>query len=204
MIVDPKTTEVLPFYGYMIGSITPRPIAFVSTMSASGGLNLAPFSFFSVASVDPPVICFNPLTHPGGRRKDTVRNIEATKEFVVNIVSESFAEKMNQCSAEVPPEVDEFKLSGLTPAPSHRVKPPSVAESHVHFECRLRDIIRFGDRAYSGNLVLGDVLLIDVDDAVLDKDKLIDRVKLATIGRMGGPSYVRTKSDCFDLARPVV
>lgn len=202
----PGDIDPLRFYGYMIGSIVPRPIAFVSSLSATGTRNLAPFSFFTVASVDPPVVCFAPLVRGDGQRKDTVNNVEATKEFVLNIVSEDFAPQMNKCSAEVDADIDEFELSGLTPVPSQIVKPPRVKESHVHIECRLRDIIRFGDHALAGNLVLGDILLIDIDDSILVDVGgliLIDKDKLRGIGRMAGASYART-TDCFDLERPMV
>ena len=166
--------------------------------------NLAPFSFFTVASVDPPVVCFSPLVRGDGRRKDTIHNLEQTGEFVLNIVSESFAPQMNATSAEVDADVDEWVLSGLTPLPSDLVQPPRVAESHVHLECRLRQIIRFGDNVLAGNLVLGDILIIDVNEDVLvtvDGQRLIDRDRLQAIGRMAGESYART-TDCFDLQRP--
>ena len=119
VIVDPATTEVRNVYKLMVAAIVPRPIAFVSTIGADGILNLAPFSFFTAASADPPVICFAPMIRANaerdGGRKDTLRNIQATGEFVVNIVSEEFAAQMNICSAEFPPEIDEFQASGLTP-----------------------------------------------------------------------------------------
>src|SRR6476660_7939863 len=109
----------------MVGIIVPRPIAFVSTISADGVLNLAPFSFFTGISANPPVICFSPMIRSSdGQKKDTLRNIEETGEFVVNVVSEDFAQKMNLCAPEYPPEVDEFEASGLTAMPSDLVKPP--------------------------------------------------------------------------------
>jgi flavin reductase (DIM6/NTAB) family NADH-FMN oxidoreductase RutF len=200
----PGDIDPLRFYGYLIGSIVPRPIAFVSSLSPAGVRNLAPFSFFTVASVDPPVVCFSPLVRGDLHRKDTVNNIEATGEFVLNIVSESFARQMNACAEEVDAEVDEFALSGLTPVPARLVKPPRVAESHVHIECRRRGILRFGDNFLAGNLVLGDVLLIDIDDSIIsvvDGLQLIDPAKLRAIGRMAGAAYART-TDLFDLPRP--
>jgi flavin reductase (DIM6/NTAB) family NADH-FMN oxidoreductase RutF len=202
----PGDIDPLRFYGYMIGAIVPRPIAFVSSESKEGVRNLAPFSFFTVASVDPPVVCFSPLVRGDGQRKDTVKNIEATDEFVLNIVSESFAREVNACSAEVDSDVDEFQLSGLTPVPSKLVKPARVAESHIHFECRRREIIRFGDKPLAGNLVLGDVLLIDIDEAMITEVgglQLIDPAKLRSFGRMAGAAYART-TDLFELERPFV
>lgn len=203
MIVDPQTAEVRNVYKLMISAIVPRPIAFVSTISADGILNLAPFSFFTAASADPPVVCFAPLIR--GReagRKDTLRNIEATGEFVVNIVSEEFAAQMNLASAEFPPEVDEFQASGLTPLASDLVRPPRVKESHVHMECRLLQIVDVSAKPLGGSLVLGQVLRFHVEDGWMENYQL-DPEKLRPIGRMGGSTYTRT-TDRFEIVRPAV
>jgi flavin reductase (DIM6/NTAB) family NADH-FMN oxidoreductase RutF len=185
----------------MVGVIVPRPIAFVSTISPDGTLNLAPFSFFTGISANPPVICFSPMVRGSdGARKDTLRNIEAVKEFVVNVVSEEFADKMNICSTEFPAEVDEFSASGLTPVPSELVKPPRVKESHINMECRLVQIVDVSAKPLGGSLVIGEVLRFHVDDALIDNYK-IDPDLLHPIGRMGGPTYTRT-TDRFDLQRP--
>jgi flavin reductase (DIM6/NTAB) family NADH-FMN oxidoreductase RutF len=125
----------------------------------------------------------------------------ATGEFVVNIVSEEFAAQMNLCSAEVPPDVDEFTLSGLTPLPSELVKPPRVAESKAQMECRLRQIIQVSDKPGGGSLVLGEVLRFHVLESVLMDGFRIDQEKLNAIGRMGGPTYTRTH-DRFEMPRP--
>ncbi len=185
----------------MVGAIVPRPIAFVSSTDANGVGNLAPFSYFTACSSNPPVICFCTAVGSDPRpHKDTLSNIRATGEFVVNIVSEEIAEQMNACSASVAPEVDEFDLSGLTRLPSELVRPPRVAESHVQMECRLNQIVTVSDKPGGGLLVLGEVLLFHIDEAVLDGDK-IDPARLKAIGRMGGPTYVRTH-DRFDMTRP--
>lgn len=203
MIVDPREAGFQNVYKLLIGAIVPRPIAFVSTVSREGVRNLAPFSFFTAVSANPPVICFCPTRRPGpDPYKDTLRNILATKEFVVNVVSEEFAEQMNISSAEFPPGVDEFEASGLTPIPSDLVMPPRVAESHVHMECKLYLTFEIGEAPGSGSLVLGEVLRFHVDDRYFDDFK-IDPDKLRAIGRMGGASYTRT-TDRFDMARPVV
>jgi flavin reductase (DIM6/NTAB) family NADH-FMN oxidoreductase RutF len=135
-----------------------------------------------------------------GIRKDTIHNIERNGEFVVNIVSEEFVDKMNITAAEFPPEVDEFEVSGLTPVPSNLIGVPRVKESHVAMECRLLQIIDFSRRPLGGSLVIGEVLLFHVDDAYIDNYR-IDPDKLATVGRMAGNTYVRP-TDRFDLARP--
>ncbi len=179
----------------------PRPIAFVSTLSAAGVRNLAPFSFFTCASANPPVLAFCPMVKGDGTGKDTLANIRETVEFVVNIVSEEIAAQMNVTSGEYPPDVDEFELSGLTPIASEIVQPPRVAESRVNMECRLTQIIEVSGKPMGGSLVLGEVLRFHVDDAVVDEYK-IDPVRLRAIGRMGGPgSYTRT-DDLFQLTRP--
>jgi flavin reductase (DIM6/NTAB) family NADH-FMN oxidoreductase RutF len=201
MIVDPSEHDYRNIYKLMVGAIVPRPIAFVSTISPNGIRNLAPFSFFTGISANPPVICFCPMIRGSdGGRKDTLRNIEAVKEFVVNIVSEEFAEQMNACSAEFPPDVDEFEVSGLTPVASDLVKPPRVKESHINMECRLVQIVDVSARPLGGSLVIGEVLRFHVDDALFDNYK-IDPDKLQAIGRMGGPTYTRT-TDRFDMIRP--
>lgn len=201
MIVDPSEHDYRNIYKLMVGAIVPRPIAFVSTISPNGIRNLAPFSFFTGISANPPVICFCPMIRGSdGGRKDTLRNIEAVKEFVVNIVSEEFAEQMNACSAEFPPDVDEFEVSGLTPVASDLVRPPRVKESHINMECRLVQIVDVSARPLGGSLVIGEVLRFHVDDALFDNYK-IDPDKLQAIGRMGGPTYTRT-TDRFDMIRP--
>lgn len=201
MIIDPREHDYRNIYKLMIGVIVPRPIAFVSSASPDGVLNLAPFSFFTGISANPPVICFCPMVRASdGLTKDTLRNIESTREFVVNIVSEDFVEAMNICSTEFPPEVNEFEKSGLTPIPSDLVKPPRVKESRVNLECKLVQIVTVSSKPLGGSIVLGEVLRFHVDDRLIDDFK-IDPDKLKPVGRMGGPSYTRT-TDRFDLVRP--
>ena len=203
MIVDPGTSRHQDIYKLLIGAIVPRPIALVSTVSPEGIRNLAPFSFFTGISSKPTLICFCPGPRPAGARKDTLRNISMTKEFVVNVVSEDIAEAMNLTSGEYPPEADEFVIAGLTPVASDLVKPPRVAESHVNMECRLYLTIEFSEEPGGGNLVIGEVVRFHVDDRLVENYK-IDPDKLRPIGRMGGPtSYTRTR-DRFDMVRPKV
>jgi flavin reductase (DIM6/NTAB) family NADH-FMN oxidoreductase RutF len=199
--IDPSANTPEDIYKLMIGLIVPRPIAFVSSLDAQGVRNLAPFSYFTACSANPPVVCFCAAVRSGPRpHKDTLRNVEATGEFVVNIVSEDFAEKMNTASAEVPPEIDEFVLSGLTPLASDLVKPPRVAESRIQMECRLRQLVPVSDKPGGGTLILGDVLRFHIQNDLLDGFK-IDPDKLKAIGRMGGSTYCRTR-DRFEMRRP--
>ncbi|HEX3473245.1 MAG TPA: flavin reductase family protein [Silvibacterium sp.] len=198
---DSASSSPSDIYKLMIGMVVPRPIAFVSSLDEHGVRNLAPFSYFMACTSNPPVVCFVSSFRSGTLpAKDTLRNIVATKEFVVNIVSEEFADKMNLTSAEVPPEIDEFELSGLTPVASELIKPPRVAESHAQMECRLRQLLEIGNQTGGGTIIFGDVLRFHVDEAVVDGYK-IDPEKLKAVGRMGGPTYVRTR-DRFDMIRP--
>jgi flavin reductase (DIM6/NTAB) family NADH-FMN oxidoreductase RutF len=207
---EPDSLSPRDLYHLLISAVEPRPIAFVSTRSPSGIPNLAPFSFFTIASVAPPVLAFTPLlSRPAsaddteGRQKDTLRNLSETGECVVHVVSFDMKDAMNRASASWPPEVDEFVESGLTPVLSTMVQPPRVEEAHVAFECRVQQIVSFGDTPMSGNLVLCRVLAVHVSDDALQKGR-ISREVLDPIGRLGGLSYVRVNEATFDLPRPSV
>jgi flavin reductase (DIM6/NTAB) family NADH-FMN oxidoreductase RutF len=198
VIIDPATTAPINTYKLLVGAVVPRPIAFVSTISPSGVANLAPFSFFTVASANPPVLCFT--TSFREPHKDTLVNVRAMKEFVVNVVSEEFAAKMNVTSTEFPYGVDEFAMSGLTQIASDLVRPPRVKESHVNMECRLLQTIEVSNQPMGGTLILGEVVRFHVDDAIVE-DFRIDPEKLGAVGRMAGNTYCRTR-DRFELVRP--
>src|ERR1700748_3003966 len=153
---DPAEHAHGDIYKLMIGAIVPRPIALVSSIDRTGIRNLAPFSYFTACSSNPPVVVFCPILRPmPPMAKDTLRNVTATREFVVNIVSEEFVERMNATAATVGPEVDEFELSGLTPMASDLIKPARVAESHIHMECRLPQIAHVSDKPGGGSVVVG-------------------------------------------------
>jgi flavin reductase (DIM6/NTAB) family NADH-FMN oxidoreductase RutF len=200
VIIDPKGHDYNNIYKLLIGSIVPRPIAFVSTLSATGVGNLAPFSFFTAVCSNPPTVLFSTVIRRDGTHKDTFANVESTKEFVLNIVSEGIAEQMNICSADFPPNVDEFTVSGLTPVKSDLVAPPRVKESAISMECRLTQTIRVGSGPGGGCVVMGEVLRFHIADTLFE-DFRINPDLLQAIGRMGGPSYTRTR-DRFDLPRP--
>ena len=198
---DPADHAFGDIYKLMIGSIVPRPIAFVSTVDELGVRNLAPFSFFTAVCPDPPTVLFCPSVRPSTKgRKDTLRNVLATREFVINIVSEEIAGQMNQCAAEVGPEVDEFELSGLTAVPGELVRAPRVAESPVQMECKLREVVTISDQVGGGSIVIGEVVRFHIRAGIVDSYR-IDPNKLKAIGRMGGPSYCRTL-DRFEMERP--
>ncbi len=178
----------------------PRPIAWVSTIDSVGNTNLAPFSFFTVASVNPPVLCFSPLLDRDRGEKDTLTNIHKTGEFVVNIVSHELTAKMNQTSAPYAEEVNEFEQVGLTAQSSVVVKAPGVLESKVRFECTLQHVISFGDAPLAGNLVLGEIRHIYLHPDIY-RDGRVDVNALDTVGRLAGNFY-STIRDQFEIARP--
>jgi flavin reductase (DIM6/NTAB) family NADH-FMN oxidoreductase RutF len=197
MIIDPQDSPRGVLYQAMIGVIVPRPIAFISTRDPQGRTNLSPFSFFNAVGSAPPVIsvAINPRR---GVPKDTLRNIRATREFVVNAATESLFERLVQASGDWPEEVSEFELTGLTAQPSERVRAPRVAESPVHLECRLFREVEVGDTT----LVLGEIVFMHVDDAVLT-DGRVDPEKLRPIARLGGDGYADL-GRVRHLARPRV
>jgi len=209
MNIIPSEVPYGELYGILLNSVAPRPIAWVSTLSASEQPNLAPFSFFNVLCVDPPFLGFCPgLREPKradashGEPKDTLRNIRETREFVVNVVTYDLLRPMNVTSGEYDPEMNEFKLAKVTPAPSRLVRPARVAESPVSFECKLHQILDFSPAPTSGSLVIGEIVAIHLDDANI-KDGRLDRNSLDLIGRMGGIQYTRT-TERVELARPKV
>lgn len=203
MQLDPTEMHPRDIYLTLVRAITPRPIAWVSTISDAGVHNLAPYSFFNGVSANPPSLVFSPVNRRDGSRKDTVINIEANGQFVVNVVPYSLAKQMNQTSAEYDAEVSEFEATGLTAIDSKKIKPPRVAEAPIQFECELIQIVNVGEGPLAANLVIGKIILMHVDECVCDEDQQIDPAKLDAIGRLGGASYCRT-TDRFDLPRPKI
>lgn len=185
MLIDPADLTGPDAYRLMVSIIVPRPIAWTSTIGADGVLNAAPFSYFQALSSRPPMIMIAVGQRRGGAHKDTRANIEATKEFVVNVVSEDSAAAMVKCAVDHPPEVSEFDAVGLTPAPSVKVKPPRIAECAVAMECRLDRVLEIG----SSGVIVGEVVLFHVRDDVANDDRTVDPVRLRPLGRMGGSTY---------------
>jgi flavin reductase (DIM6/NTAB) family NADH-FMN oxidoreductase RutF len=189
-------------YKILIGAIVPRPIAWVSTISASGVTNLAPFSFFNGICSDPPALLFCPTTPADRDAKDTLRNIRETREFVVNIVTEANVAKANQTSAPYPPEVSEFAAAGVTPIASAVVRPPRVAESPIHLECELIQIVEVGERRTgSGNVVIGKLVYAHIAEEAWDAKHRIDINRIKPVSRLAGNDYAPVR-EIFTLARP--
>lgn len=202
MEIDPQSLDDKSRYKLMSGTIVPRPIAWVSTVNAEGLPNLAPFSFFNMACSTPPTVLFCPnIRSTDDQPKDTLLNIRATGEFVVNIVTERLVEAMNITATELPAEINEFELAGLAMAPSVKVKPPRVADSPAHFECRLREVVTISDAPGGGYLVLGEVVHMHFDARIYREGHYIDPLALEAVGRLAGSDYTRVQ-DLFQVVRP--
>ena len=197
--LDPKTFG--NFYRVLTGVVVPRPIAFVSTISPDGVNNLAPYSFFNAVASNPPTIVFSSSRRAGSKSKDTLDNVEATGEFVVNIVSDDIAEAMNRTAAEFPADVSEFDVAGLTPAASDIVRAPRVAESPVNMECRLQQVVNLGEGDHQHGLVIGEVVLLHIRDDIIDGHR-VNHNLLKPTGRLAGSMYCHT-ADVFEMVRPV-
>jgi flavin reductase (DIM6/NTAB) family NADH-FMN oxidoreductase RutF len=202
MQINPSDLASNDLNRILLGTVVPRPIAWVSTINAQGQPNLAPFSFFNVVCTRPPTLLFCPgVRGLDSGTKDTLRNIQATGEYVINVVTEATAEAMNKTATELPPEVNEFEFAGLTAAPSVAVNPPRVGESPVNFECRLQQIIDIGDgNPGSASIVIGEIVHLHVADAILLPDYKIDTLALQPIGRLAGYQYARI-NQLFEMKR---
>ena len=192
-----EKTDGETLFKLVLGLVVPRPIGWVSTVSREGVFNIAPFSFFNAVNDEPPVLMISVSDRDEGTPKDTVRNILDTEEFVVNLVTEDLFEKMLITGEEFPPEVDEFKEAGLTPEPSKLIKAPRIKESKVSFECRLLK----HEKVYDMHLILGEALLIRVEDEIVDGEGRVDYGRFRALGRLGGRYYIRVCPECLIEAR---
>lgn len=194
MRIDASEADAATLYRTLSGAVVPRPIGWISTRAPDGTDNLAPYSFFNVACVDPPTLSFSAGYDADGEPKDSARNARETGAFVVNVVTADLAEAMNATSTTA--DVDEFAVAGVSKADSERVAPPRVAEARVAFECRLVDRVPIG----SNELLLGRVLVAHVADEVTTDGRL-DTGKLDAVGRLAGSTYAYTR-DRFSMERP--
>lgn len=201
MRLDFATLAPRDAYQWMISTILPRPIAWVSTISPEGKTNLAPFSFFQGVCANPPTLMFVPVNNRQGQKKDTVRNIEAVPEFVVNLVPHALGEQMNACAALLPYGESEFEKFGIAAAKSDLVRPPRVAAAPVAYECRLRQVVNIGEGPLAAHVIFGSILVAHIRDDVLGANGKPDTRKLDLIGRLGGEDYATTR-DIFSIERP--
>ena len=203
-LVDPRETSIGTLYDLMVAAVQPRPIGFVSTLSPEGVRNLAPFSFFMAGGVNPPSLVYCPSRNRRGMPKDSEHNAEATGQFVVNVVDRAMADAMNQTGFDYAPEVDEWTVSGLTPAPCVRVRPERVLESPVAFECEVFHVVRHGEGPHATVYVIGEVLCAHVREDLWNEGRP-DATAFRLIGRLGGAEYVDLAApEIFTLPRPSV
>lgn len=201
MIIDPAHTSQSDIYKILTGSVIPRPIGWISTISEDGVPNLAPFSFFNVVGEDPPHVMFSTV-RPGNSNKDTLNNVLATKQFVVNMAVEELVEAVNTSSASLPPDVNEFDYAGVTQAPSSKVKPPRVLESPINFECELVHHYTLEDHKHGGaTIMIGRVVMFHVDESVLLDNYKINPEVYKPVARLAGSNYAKL-GEVFSIKRP--
>ncbi|MCX7547030.1 flavin reductase family protein [Xanthomarina sp. F1114] len=201
---EPKELSVAKLHGYLLSAVSPRPIAFASTMDENGNPNLSPFSFFNVFSANPPVLIFSPARRVrNNTTKHTLENVIATKEVVINVVNYDMVHQASLSSTEYAEGVNEFDKAGLTMLKSDLVKPFRVAESPVQLECIVKEIVALGNEGGAGNLVICEVVKLHIESDVLDEDGVIDQEKLDLVARAGGNYYSRARNGFFELPKPL-
>ncbi len=205
LTIDPKAIPTKELHQYLLGSVAPRPIAFASTVDEQGRPNLAPYSFFNCFSSNPPIVVFSSNRRVrDNTTKDTLHNIEATREVVINVVSHRIVRQMAICSIEYPQGVSEFAKAGLTPLPAELVRPFRVKESPVHLECKVREILPLGEQGGAGHLIVSEVVRLHIDEQVLDERGRIHPHKIDLMGRMGRAYYVRASGEAIHtILQPV-
>jgi flavin reductase (DIM6/NTAB) family NADH-FMN oxidoreductase RutF len=204
MVIDPKTIPVSKLQGYLQSTVSPRPIAFVSSVDREGKVNLSPFSFFNMFSMNPPILVFSPSRRVrDNTTKHTLQNVLEVPEVVINIVSHRMVQQASLASVEFPKGVNEFYKAGFTEVPSERVKPPRVGESPASFECKVNQVIPLGSEGGAGNLVVCEVVLAHFNDEIFDESGKVDPNKIDAVARMGGDYYCRAQGDnIFTVPKP--
>lgn len=195
--IDPQQGTERDNYKLLVGTIIPRPIAFVTTLSENGVLNGAPFSYFNIVSSNPPMISVSIQHAASGQSKDTARNIKQTKEFVVHIVDQQNVGQVNMTAAPLPPDQSEVTLAGLTPVDSLRIKVPGVQEAKVRMECVLEHCLELPNN----DLLIGRVVQFHIDEEIYEQGR-IDPVQLGAVSRLAGNSYAGI-GEIFEIERPV-
>ena len=200
----PQEVSTGKLHGYLLSAVSPRPIAFASTVDGLGNVNLSPFSFFNVFSANPPILVFSPARRVrDNTTKHTLENILINKEVVINIVNYDMVQQMSLSSTEYPAGVNEFIKSGLTEVASDIVKPPRVKEAPVQFECKVNDVIALGNQGGAGNLIIAEVVKLHIKETILDADGKIDANKIDAVARMGGNWYNRSREGMFEVIKPI-
>ena len=206
MTIDPKQIPISKLQGYLQSTVSPRPIAFVSSIDKEGNVNLSPFSFFNMFSMNPPILVFSPSRRVrDNTTKHTLENVLEVPEVVINMVNYSMVEQTSLASCEFVKGVNEFGKAGFTEAVSVKVKPPRVAESLVSFECTVKQVIPLGDQNGAGNLVVCGILLAHFNDSIFDDDGKINPWKVDSVARMGNDYYCRAAGEnIFEVPKPNV
>lgn len=203
--VNPKEIPFAKMHSYLLGAVTPRPIAFASTVDKEGNVNLSPFSFFNCFGANPPILIFSPARR--GRdntTKHSYENVREVPEVVINIVNYSMVQQASLASTEYPKGVNEFVKAGFTQVPSSMVKPPRVGEAPIAMECKVLQIIQTGDQGAAGNLVICEIVLMHINENVLDAEGKIDPWKLDAVARLGSDYYCRVQGDMiFKVPKPL-
>ena len=201
-LIYPNSISSRDLHQFMLGSIVPRPIALVSTISNKGIKNLAPFSYFNAISSEPPILGFSVSDRKDGSLKDTLINIKENGECVINMVSFGISYQMALSGVDFPPEIDEFTKCGFTEVPSVNIKPYGILESPVRFECKTEQILDFGSEPNRTSLVICNVISISYDEAIMNEENRIDPIALGLIGRLGRTNYLKlNKENIFSISQ---
>jgi len=201
---NPKDLSTGKLHGYLLSAVAPRPIAFASTIDANGNPNLSPFSYFNVFSSNPPILIFSPARRVrDNTTKHTLKNAEAIREVVINVVNYDIVQQMSLSSTEYPDGVNEFEKAGLTMLKSDEVKPFRVAESPIQLECKVNDIVALGSNGGAGNLIICEVVKFHISEDVLDENGIINQEQLDLVARAGGSYYSRAKAGFFEIPKPL-
>jgi flavin reductase (DIM6/NTAB) family NADH-FMN oxidoreductase RutF len=203
--IDITSGETAGIYQYLSAAVTPRPIAFVSTVDSEGKKNLSPFSFFNAFSVNPPILVFSPVRRVrNNTSKHTLDNLHQVKECVISLVTEEIAQQVSLSSCDFDAETNEFDKAGFTELKSEIVNPSRVKESPINFECKVNDIISLGEEGGAGSLVICEVLKMHINEDVLDNNNAIDPFKLNIVSRLGANWYGRTTQESlYEIAKPI-
>ena len=203
--IDIQSGETAGLYQYLSAAVTPRPIAFVSTIDSEGNENLSPFSFFNVFSVNPPILVFSPVRRVrNNTSKHTLDNVHQVKECVISLVTEEIAQQVSLASCDFDKETNEFEKAGFTEIKSDLISPSRIKESPINFECKVNEVITLGEEGGAGSLVLCEVLKMHIDESVLDENNAIDPFKLNIVSRLGANWYGKTNKDSlYEIAKPI-